>query len=113
MSLDVREETPVTAQPAHVAAELLACADAVTSFSETKGRQTSMVTEKTKLSHGCYLHMTVNMGREEKKKKKDELMVGCLIPISASFDGSSETVSSLFRKLLMALNAYSIKEKNK
>lgn len=111
MSLDVREETPVTAQPAHVAAELLACADAVTSFSETKGRQTSMVTEKTKLSHGCYLHMTVNMGR--KKINKDELMVGCLIPISASFDGSSETVSSLFRKLLMALNAYSIKEKNK
>lgn len=59
MSLDVREETPVTAQPAHVAAELLACADAVTSFSETKGTQTNMVTEKIKLSHGCYLH--VNM----------------------------------------------------
>lgn len=33
MSLEVREETPVTAQPAHVAAELLVCADAVTSFS--------------------------------------------------------------------------------
>lgn len=57
ISLDVREETPVTAQPAHVAVELLACADAVTSFSETKGRQSSMVTEKIKLYDGCYLDM--------------------------------------------------------
>lgn len=38
-------------------------------------------------------------------------MVGYVIPISASLDGSSETVSSLFKKLLMALNAYSIIEK--
>lgn len=35
-------------------------------------------------------------------------MVRCVIPISASLDGSSETVSSLLRKLLMALNAYRI-----
>lgn len=57
MSLDVREETPVTAQPAHVAAELLACADALTSFSEMGRTETSMVTEEIKLSDGCYLHM--------------------------------------------------------
>lgn len=46
MSLDVREETPVTAHPAHVAAELLVCAEAVTSFSETEGKQSGMFTEK-------------------------------------------------------------------
>lgn len=54
MSLDVREETPVTAQPAHVAAELLACADAVTSFSGIERKQSSMVTKQTKLSDCCY-----------------------------------------------------------
>lgn len=33
MSLEVRDETPVTAHPAHVAAEPPVCADADTSFS--------------------------------------------------------------------------------
>lgn len=33
MSLEVRDETPVTAHPAHVAADPPVCADAVTSFS--------------------------------------------------------------------------------
>lgn len=63
MSLDVREETPVTAQPAHVAAELLDCADAVTSFSETEGKQSSMFTENVKVSSGCYLLVKLDKPR--------------------------------------------------